>query len=375
MKLGIVELYCGSSGKKGFYNSQEIGLAKAMKKLGYDVYIFYPGRDISRPKEEPVEKQIQIIYTPAKVFGVHSKYDWNILLEYQIEIVQVGSDNQLFAPDVIHFCARNRIPVYCYIGTTASDSKNKVKRNLLNVLYQRNIRCYKRHKCFVKTPSVKTQMARQGIRNVEIAPVGLDLDIIPSIHKTKEKLRMELKIPENKAALLFVGRMDGYKRPLDAIELMNSLGEDFYLIMVGTGNLNRQVEEKIRSSPYKDNIRRISQMPNYEIHQYYLASDFFLNFNSDEIFGMSILEAMYQGCTVLACHAPGPDSIIENGISGYLVDTGADMKRIILSGVKLDKNNVRRRVTEKFSWEQTAWKFDGWIKQNSYSSRKADKGE
>ena len=34
-KFGIVELYCGNSGKRGFYNNQEIGLSKAMKKKGY----------------------------------------------------------------------------------------------------------------------------------------------------------------------------------------------------------------------------------------------------------------------------------------------------------------------------------------------------
>lgn len=363
MKLGIVELYCGASGKKGFYNSQEIGLAKAMKKLGYDIFIFYPSKAISQIKEEIIEERINVIYMPAKVFGVHSKYDWKILLKYQIEVVQIGSDNQLFAPSMIKFCDKNKIPVYCYIGTTESDSKNTIKRNFLNVLYERNVRAYKKHKCFAKTPFVKAKMDRQGIIGAEIVPVGLDLEVIPLINKTKEVIRGELKIPPNKIAILFVGRMDEYKRPLKAIELINSLGENFYLTMIGTGMLDQQVKDEINRSPYKSNIQRIEKIPNYEIHQYYMANDFFVNFNSDEIFGMSILEAMYQGCTVLACHAPGPDYIIENGSSGYLVDNIDDMKKIILSDAKLDKDNIKRRVTEKFVWEKTAWKFDAWIKK------------
>ena len=367
MRLGIVELYCGASGKKGFYNSQEIGLAKAMKELGYDIYIFYPQRDITEPKVENIEQKIQIINMPATVFGVHSKYDWRILLKYQIDIVQMGSDNQLFAPEAIKFCGKHQIPVYCYIGTTESDSKNILKKTLLNILHKRTVRIYKKHKCFAKTRVVKDKMDKQGIKNVEIAPVGLDLEIIPAIHKTKAELRCKLKIPENKTTLIFVGRMDGYKRPVKAIELMNSLGKDYYLTMIGTGTLDRQVEEEISRSPYKSNIQRIKRIPNDEIHQYYAASDFFVNFNSDEIFGMSILEAMYQGCTVLACHAPGPDYIIENGSSGYLVDNEDDMKEIILSSAKLDKDNMKRRVTEKFVWEWTARKFDGWIREQGRS--------
>ena len=40
MKFGIVDTYCGASGQKGFYNSQELGLARAMKPLGYEPVVF-----------------------------------------------------------------------------------------------------------------------------------------------------------------------------------------------------------------------------------------------------------------------------------------------------------------------------------------------
>lgn len=40
MKIGIIDLYKGKSSKKGFYNSQEIGIAQAYSKLGYEVWFF-----------------------------------------------------------------------------------------------------------------------------------------------------------------------------------------------------------------------------------------------------------------------------------------------------------------------------------------------
>ena len=35
MKLGIIRLYAGVSGKIGYYNIQEIGLAKGVRKKRY----------------------------------------------------------------------------------------------------------------------------------------------------------------------------------------------------------------------------------------------------------------------------------------------------------------------------------------------------
>lgn len=115
--LGIVELYCGKSGKAGFYNNQEIGLARAMRARGYRCVIFYPSRDCQTVKEEITHDGITIVYCPAKTLGVHSRYDWNILLKYHVDVIQIGSDNQLFMPNLARFCQKHGIRFYHYIGT------------------------------------------------------------------------------------------------------------------------------------------------------------------------------------------------------------------------------------------------------------------
>ena len=68
-------------------------------------------------------------------------------------------------------------------------------------------------------------------------------------------------------------------------------------------------------------MTRIPRLDNNAVHAYYHACDVFVNLNDREIFGMSLLEAMYAGCPPVARHAPGPDLIIENGVSGILCDT------------------------------------------------------
>ncbi len=192
MRFAITVLYCGASGQKGFYNSQELGLARAMKPLGYEPVVFYPDKDRKQPQEETTPDGIPVVRVPAKSLGVHGWYDWNILLKYGVKAVQIGSDNQLFAPELIRFCERNGIRVYNYIGTTVSDSHNPVKSLLMGLLYRRNLRAYRKTKCFAKTPAVAKQLEGHGITDVEVAPVGLDLSVIPEVTESKKALREKL---------------------------------------------------------------------------------------------------------------------------------------------------------------------------------------
>ena len=41
-RWAILELYCGESGKIGFYNSQELGLARALREKEIETTIVYP---------------------------------------------------------------------------------------------------------------------------------------------------------------------------------------------------------------------------------------------------------------------------------------------------------------------------------------------
>ena len=69
---------------------------------------------------------------------------------------------------------------------------------------------------------------------------------------------------------------------------------------------------------------------------------------------MSLLEAMYAGCPPVARHAPGPDLIIKDGVSGLLCDSVAEL------AAALDRVDdemgaaAQRRVNEHFLWQNSA---------------------
>lgn len=363
-KFGIVELYCGNSGKRGFYNNQEIGLSKAMKKKGYLCYIFYPDKESNEFIEEVVEDDITIVRCPAKSIGVHAKYDWKVLKKYEIDFAQIGSDNQLFAPDVIRYCDENSIRVYSYIGTISTDSKNSIKKAVMKKLFKRNVFEYQKHMNYVKTETVKKQLNDYGVQNVELAYVGLDIDIIPQINDEKNEIKNKMNLPVEKKILLFVGRVDKYKHPERFIELLSRLSDDFYGIIIGDGDYSKKIQKMINDKCLTKKIKWIRKIPNNEIHKYYYCAHCFLNFNEKEIFGMSVLEAMYQGCSVVAFHAPGPDTIIENGISGYLVNDLEEMEKCINLCDSLNPEKIKNRVVNSFLWDKTADKINLWLAGN-----------
>jgi len=119
---------------------------------------------------------------------------------------------------------------------------------------------------------------------------------------------------------IFVGRLDPYKQPLDLVPLLQA-APDWYAIIIGRGSLGDELTRRLTDAGLLDRCRLIPQLPNEQVHVYYHACDAFVNLNPNEIFGMSLLEAMYAGCPPVARHAPGPDLIIENGISGLLCST------------------------------------------------------
>lgn len=350
----IIRLYSGESGKSGFYNSQEIGLAKAFAKRHHHVIIVYPEKKADVATEKEINDQISLLRMPCKTIGTHAKYSLDFLLERKIDIVHLNSDNQLFAPEIMKFCRKHGIIVYNYVGTLYSDSNHWMKKKFMDMVSKRNIRFFKRYPTFSKTPYVQNQLLENGVETALLAPVGLDMDIIPEIKESKDEIKEKTGLPLCKKIILFVGRLEAYKRPLDIFSLLNLTPEDFYFVIIGNGSLKEEILKLIEKNSLQNRVKYIESIPNREIHYYYKASDFFVNLNSNEIFGMSILEAMYQGCIVVARHAPGPDYIIENGISGYLADSVEEMGILLKMADNRVRENAVKRICGEFSWDRTA---------------------
>ncbi len=362
MKVGLLVTSIGNFGQKGFYNAQEIGLAKELDKLVDEVVIYKLLSKDQNAQTEAVDgcRHTTLHCIPARSLGINGVFDVN-KLDAGLDALIYFSDTQPLVPSVAKWAKKNHVALYPYIGVLESHSTNTIVKRLINGLFKRNLAVYRKQHCFVKTPDVEKRLRELGVAQVTVTPVGLDISLL---HKDAEQvdpkaLKAKYGYQANDRVLLFIGRFVAEKEPMQMVEIFSEIynkDNRYRLLMVGTGELREAVEEKVEALRLSEEVRFVDKIPNSDIWELYRMADAFVNLNRQEIFGMAILEAMYYGCKVVAMHAPGPDYIIESSVSGYLTSTNQEMITAIQEP-DLCAENAKKRILENFTWGYTAEKI------------------
>lgn len=360
MKIGLLITSIGNFGQKGFYNAQEIGLAKALDRYFDEVQVYKLILENQQENRELIEgsKNAFLHMIPAKSFGINGLFNTEIL-DSKLDVLVYFSDTQFNVPKVYKWAKKNKIQFYPYIGVLESHSTSAVKRLLINTLFKRNLAVYKKCHCLVKTPTVEKQLRNMGGQNITVTPVGLDLTLLHQDYMNANTDELKAKYgfkPEDKV-LLFIGRLIDEKQPIRMIDIFAELlkkDDSYKLLMVGTGPLKEAVDAKVAKCGIQEKIKQVDRIPNSDIWELYRFAECFINLNQQEIFGMAILEAMYYGCKVVAWEAPGPSFIIEDGISGYLVDSNEQIvQRLLEENINL-ANAAHEAIINQFTWDKTA---------------------
>ncbi len=366
MNLGIFVPNVGNFGVKGYYNSQEVGLAKALGNKCNSVIIFKLVRGNNHIVEESITTNCKIIYISAKNIGINGLIkNFDFIKDYKIDKLVCFSDTQIIVKKLYEYCNNNNIMFIPYIGVIESNSSNKLVRRLMSIIIKRNIRIYK--KCnltMAKTPYIYNKLEKLGVRNIKLSPVGLDFELMNNNYDNIDisKIKLQLGFDKSDKIILFIGRLEKQKNPLLAIDILKEVmnyDKNYHMVIIGKGILKDQLIKKINDEKLKDNIKYIEQVANKDIWKYYVISECFINLNLEEIFGMAILEAMFYGCPVIALSAPGPNYIIKDKEHGILVNKINANKfafNIINSKDTLSKirMNSRLYIKENFSWAKCA---------------------
>lgn len=360
MKTGILITSISNFGQKGYYNAQEIGLAKAMAKLCSRVEVYKLIPIDQDNKTEKICENAELHLIPAKNSGINGVINIEEL-DKSLNALIHFSDTQFSVPKVYAWCKKNCVQYVPYIGVVESHSTSKLKQLITNLLFQKNLAVYRKCACCVKTPTVQKQLTDMGVKNTTVAPVGLDLDLLHADYETASVSGLKKKYGYHEAdkVLLFIGRMIDEKQPVRMIDILAEIRKKdaaYKLLMVGTGELKAAVEARTKELDLQDAVQLIERIPNNDIWELYRLADSFVNLNQQEIFGMAILEAMYYGCKVVAWKAPGPNLIIENGKSGWLTDSTGGVIGKILDTAEVG-TEAHRRVLAEFTWESSTKKI------------------
>ena len=381
MKIGIIALSLNKSAMPGFYNSQELGMGKALAAAGHTVVVYklFSHALLPEVKTEQVNDRLLFTQLPARALGINGFFDKR-LLDASMDTLICFCDTQLYTKSVAKWCRLNNVQFYPYVGVIQSASTHPLKKSLMDTLTKRLIRFYRKQPVvWGKTPALCAELSSLGIARARLVPIGLDKELLCENyrHTDAAALKQAHGFSADAQILLFIGRLVPEKKPLAMVSLFARLHKKnplLRLCMIGTGELEEAVQMAIADAGLTDTVTLLPRVPNREMWEFYHMSCCYVNLNHHEIYGMAILEAMYYECPVAAFRAPGPDFILDSGRFGSLCSSEEELLSAILAlstpsdasgraaaSVTADTDRwkdisvtaeARERVLSKFLWER-----------------------
>lgn len=362
MKIAIVCTMLNGFGRKGFYNSQEVGLARAIAAHGHIVKIYKGVR--MEETAETLERGpgVTIQYIPMRRFGPHG-YLKTSMLDKDLDAMLCFSDQQQFIPHIEAFCRRNNIVFVPYVGT-AHSLHSGIRAKVMDTLFRMGtLRLYHRMPVMAKTTAAREELLSLGAKDVRIANVGLDATELNHAFRQADiaQLKAAYGFEADDVVIFNVARLEAEKRPLELVEMFGRIQQEkkFRLLIVGEGTLRGALDDKIRELGLQEKVKVIPRVPYEKMWELYTLSDYFLNLNRGEIFGMAVMEAVYYCASVAASDALGPRTTL-NGMKGHIVCRDDNQMETWLKGPypsDAELMESSEKMIRQFSWNRCAEVF------------------
>ena len=161
--------------------------------------------------------------------------------------------------------------------------------------------------------------------------------------------------------LLTVGRVEaskGFPRKYEAFRSLVALGCDVHWTVIGAGSYLNHLIENIKRDGLKDRVTCVGVVPRSRLPAYYSTADVFWLLSDKEAFGLVYLEANACGCPVIARRGSGVQEAVQDGITGFLVDSVEECIELIQRQEyeRLDSHDLLQHA-EQFDFRRTAKKL------------------
>ena len=173
-------------------------------------------------------------------------------------------------------------------------------------------------------------------------------------------------IKRHRLNLLFVGGLDSahYFKGVEILlnSLFLSVNRNWHLRIIGDGNLRPHYEELAQRLKINKQVEFVGNLDEPELIRSFQNSDLFVlpSINSNEAFGLVLIEALACGVPVIASNLPGVRQVFESHNQGLLVEAGSseDLTKkleFIFNNEKLRKImaiSARHLAEEKYDLEK-----------------------
>ena len=355
------------------YNLQEVGLAKALTRLGHHcdiIYFTHEKKDRREIIQFDGDKAITILWTHGYNFFYEAIYP--SLKKYigDYDIIQVS---EYVGINSVWLNAKHQEKTVNYQGPYYSHYNKK--DNLRAFVMDRLLLPFSHpSRMIVGTKSILATryLQKKHIQNVTTLGVGIDIDNLtfpaqeklpPFIQEVKAK-KQSLKY------LLYIGRLEPRRNILFLLDVFHTAVKEnslIRLVLIGKGDkeYTEACWKKIDELKLRDKIFYCPQLDQKLVPEIYRCCDLFILPTRYEIFGMVLLEAMYYGLPVLTTYHGGSSTLIQDGKNGFILDQmNSDLwaKKIssILADPLLLSETARQAsdtIVRGYTWDTLAPRF------------------
>jgi alpha-1,6-mannosyltransferase len=214
------------------------------------------------------------------------------------------------------------------------------------------------------------KLSSLGIEDIGVVPLGVELgEFGPG--RRDPRLRHKLGLADGQPLLIYVGRLDGEKKPDVVVEAFRRLPREIgaKLALIGEGPLRDQIaalgNTNIVMPGYIDNRTKLAR--------WLASSDIYVSAMADETFGVSIIEAQASGLPVVGVAAGAMiDRVTETVGRLGPVDDAETMARNILSLWASDRAAIAEQARAhalQFSWDRSMETLFGHIYPAAFAQR------
>lgn len=371
MRIAVVNTITGRLGEKGFYQSQETGLGRALAEAGHEVFVYKCLPRSSKEEAVQINDRLTAWYLPVSSIGIHGYFNTKLLPKY-LDAVVLFADNQIFLKHIRKYCLKHGIAFIPYVGIMHSvkigkkqSLKNKIHQFVLDSIFKAvTLPIYREVRVLAKTKKAAAELRYSGAYNVSVVPVGADQSALKTDFRRydRNELRKKYGLSPDDKVISYIQRLIPEKNPermLDIFHEIRKQSDEYRLIIVGDGICYDDIHsraEKLGLLPY---ITFIKKIPHDEIWEIHYLSDYYVTLNPREIFGMALMEAVYYESTAFAIDSAGSSTILEDMEGEYICGSYESIPKMVLSCVQ-DEKTLRRNsntITRKFTWRHCADKI------------------
>jgi glycosyltransferase involved in cell wall biosynthesis len=164
--------------------------------------------------------------------------------------------------------------------------------------------------------NVKESMIERGADpdRIDICYTNIDVEKWHPDAEARKRKRALLELREDVPLIVFVGRIDGDKRPSFLAQIVRTLQDDikgqFVCAVLGDGPERPSLEYLVRSLKIDTSMKLLGRVSDSELHDYMAAADIFLLPSAIEGISVAIFEAMAMGLVPVAARVGGQSELV-----------------------------------------------------------------